>query len=358
MNWYIVLFAIIAIALFVISNFYRLKYEIRREKNIEAFQNHQDNHHDNRQNMIIDEKIHLKFLTPIEASQYIRRDSSYIRAMNQPNLTARRCSSQDELFAKYQDAFETITPIEQTRANDAISEMLSRIRSRNPAYARYLKHWINKIVIAKGKNWLEAGMPHTLDNMIVLNASWFDQPRVNTFLHELIHIHQRHVPFEFDDLFRELGYINISGNISSIKGLDNVLTLSRNNPDGLDINWLWKSPDTTGNTWWIGALFFNAIPNSLLDVDNVALKLETGADGELYYLKQQPTKLSQFKEFNKFFGGDNANNYHPNEMTAKFAEYYGNDTLGIVSSDNPTIHSPGYQKYKKYMEKLMATYYI
>ena len=40
-----------------------------------------------------------------------------------------------------------------------------------------------------------------------------------------------------------------------------------------------------------------------------------------YYLKQNPTQLSKFKEFNDFFG-DNQNNYHPNEMTAKFAEYF------------------------------------
>ena len=53
----------------------------------------------------------------------------------------------------------------------------------------------------------------------------------------------------------------------------------------------------------------------------MALKLDSDNEGHFYYLKQYPTLLNKWKPFITFFG-ENPNNYHPNEMTAKFAEYF------------------------------------
>ena len=101
----------------------------------------------------------------------------------------------------------------------------------------------------------------------------------------------------------------------------------------------------------------------------MALKLdkEQGSDTIFYYLKQNPTKLSNLKEFVLFFG-ENPNNYHPNEMTAKFAEWFLveklknnnnniKNNINNIASINEYNNYEGYKIYKKYFEKLLNTYY-
>ena len=43
-------------------------------------------------------------------------------------------------------------------------------------YYKYVQKWLQKISIAKSKDWLEAGMPHTLDTTIIMDAKWFKNP--------------------------------------------------------------------------------------------------------------------------------------------------------------------------------------
>jgi hypothetical protein len=269
--------------------------------------------------------------------------------MNQPNLQARGFQNQSEMIASYSRAFEDITLSEQHRINEFILELLTKLKARNPNYYRYLISWLNKIVFAKSIHWLESGMPHTISNIVIMNEGWFKNPNETILLHELTHIHQRMVPFEFEELYNQLGYIPY--NVPTIRGIEPVLVLNRNNPDGMSPNWLWKKGM---NTWWIGAVFKTATPQNLSDIDLIALKLDMDASGNYYYLKQNPTLLDFLPEFSNFFG-NNPNNYHPNEMSAKFAEWYIEDILGHIGIKHDKYK--GYTIYKKYFDNLIGTYY-
>jgi len=89
----------------------------------------------------------------------------------------------------------------------------------------------------------------------------------------------------------------------------------------------------------------------------VALTLDRDKEGNFYYLKQNPTPLSNLKEFITFFG-ENPNNYHPNEMTAKFAEWYLEDILREKDSNRTEYNKyEGYKIYKKYFENMINNYY-
>jgi len=284
--------------------------------------------------------------------------------MNQANLSARDCLNINELYNKYKTAFDDITEKEKNRIDDFILNLLEKIKRVNIPYYRYVSKWLKEISITKGKNWLESGMPHTLDKTIIMDENWFMYPRHTTFLHELTHIHQRSVEFEFEDLYTELGY---HYNPNTIKGLESIYPLNRNNPDGLSTKWLWKLPqnnklsanhttlnNTNTNYWWIGALFKSITPSSLNDVNLVALKLDQDQEGHFYYLKQQPTLLSNLSSFITFFG-ENPNNYHPNEMTAKFAEFYLLDSLSDKNREFDNYE--GYKIYKKYIDNMISKYY-
>lgn len=362
MNWYIIIFFILAIALYLYTRYIRLKRVSQQEK-IETFQT--------LENMTPADKlqanhnIKLTFLSATDAARQMQTQAKeYISKMNQPNLAARDVQTQQELLATYSQAFQDITPAEQDQIMNFVLELLSQVQYKYPAYYRYLVKWISSISLAKAQPSLEGGMPHTLGNLVIMDADWFANPRGTTFLHEITHIHQRQVPFEFEDLYTQLGYYHTP--MRDIRGMDAVLQLNRNNPDGMSPDWLWQENvgNSVGNDiWWIGAVFSSAVPSSLGDVSLIALKILRDSDGNLYYLKQQPTPLNTLKSFIDYFGGASPNNYHPNEMAAKFAEWYLEDMLGSSSHQqnqrnrNDSNRNNGYQVYRNYFNKLLETYY-
>jgi len=366
MNWFIIIFFIIAIILFLITKYYLLKQKLTFE-NIESFEN--EAVLTPTEKLFKYHNIKLQYLDTIEAEKLINKNGEYLKGMNQANLSARGCSSIDELYEKYKNAFDTITQNEKDTIDLFILKLMKDVKNHNTHYYKYIQKWFQTISIAKAKKWLESGMPHTLDTTIIMDADWFIKPRKTTLIHEITHIHQRKYPIEFEDLYPLLGYYY---NPVDIKGLEVIYPLNRNNPDGMDKYWLWHNIENGNNSnnsksnskntieyWWIGAIFKTAIPINLNDVNLMALKLDRDQDGLFYYLKQNPTALSKLTDFIKFFG-ENPNNYHPNEMTAKFSEWFLIDILKDVKTDETIYeHSKyeGYNIYKKYFENLINKYY-
>lgn len=359
MNFYIILFFILAVSLYIYTRYIRLKKQAQQEKQlqIEAFESTQAAYASLNPLEKLNQRhnIHINFKSASVAAKIIQTQCrEYITMMNQPNLAARGFQSQSELLSAYPQQLQDITPAEQSNVADFILELLDMLESKYPAYYRYLVKWLSKISLAKAQSSLEGGMPHTLGSMAIMDAVWFARPRATTFLHELTHIHQREVPFEFEDLYAKWGYVQTS--ISDIRGMESVLQLNRNNPDGTSPNWVWRNSNTgDGRCWWIGAIFQSAAPESLGDVSLIAIRLELDAQGNYYYLKQQPQPLDRLQSFVTYFGGANPNNYHPNEMAARFSEVFLDEMLG---KPNPQEQkSPGYQIYRNHMNKLIGTYY-
>ena len=404
MNWFIIVFFIIAITIFLITKYYHLKKTLEIEE-IESFEN--ENSLTPSEKLFKYHGIKIKYLNANQASNLIVKDGEYLQGMNQANLSARGCDSIDDLYNKYKDAFDDITENEKLTIDKFILKLLTNLLSNNRyitkigdgngddndndkdknkdknnngndndndndkdndntrinknPYYNYVIRWLTTISFAKAKNWLESGMPHTLDTTIIMDGNWFIKPRKTTLLHEITHIHQRQSPLDFEDLYPLLGYYY---NNVDIKGLESIYPLNRNNPDGMDKYWLWHSSNSSNNNssksdkiyWWIGAIFNTAIPSSLGDINMMALKLDRDEDGIFYYLKQNPTKLSNLKEFVVFFG-ENPNNYHPNEMTAKFAEWFLIEKLKGNNTNSSYNNYEGYKIYKNYFENMLNKYY-
>jgi hypothetical protein len=357
MNWYIIIFFLLALALYLYTQYIRLNNQSQQEK-IEAFQSLANQ--TPTEKLASQHDITLTFLAASEAARQMQTIArEYIALMNQPNLAARGVQTQQELISAYATAFQDITPSEQQRITEFILDLLSKVQYKYPAYYRYLVKWIQKIAFAKAQASLEGGMPHTLGNLVIMDSAWFSSPRATTLLHEITHVHQRQVPFEFEELYSQWGYQATPMN--QVRGMEGILQLNRNNPDGTSPDWLWRD----GNKyWWIGAVFSSATPTTLSDVSLIAVKMEQDAQGNFYYLKQQPTPLNNLSSFLQYFGGASPNNYHPNEMSAKFAEWYLDDALGMPQNKNlekqggyQTGYQPGYQVYKNYFKKLLETYY-
>ena len=117
---------------------------------------------------------------------------NYLNKMNAVNMKARGFDAKVDVIAKYKDLCLDISPEEMGNVNTSIRRYLDREEKRLKAtyLDGYFKYWLSKIVIGKGQNWLESGMPHTHQNIIIMDSTWFNNVRMSTLIHEIGHVHQ------------------------------------------------------------------------------------------------------------------------------------------------------------------------
>tara|TARA_B100000242_G_C43026212_1_gene477824 strand:- start:123 stop:1610 length:1488 start_codon:yes stop_codon:yes gene_type:complete len=273
---------------------------------------------------------------------------NYLSKMNAVNMIARGFETKIEAISKYEKLCQNITEQEITTVNTEIRNYLTREEKRlQETYLDgYFKYWLSKIVLAKGQDWLESGMPHTHQNVIIMDPSWFSTVRIGTLIHEIGHVHQRLEPMEWEELITEWGFTKCQSANNKIVGLDSLLVRNRLNPDGMDCYWRWKD-DITGQSYWIGAIFNSDEPESLRDVEYVGVELEWNAENGLWYLTDRKTSLNKLPSFVAYFGLDH-DHYHPHEIGSHYLEKLLEETtLGKTNVSK----TRGYQKFRKWFEK-------
>ena len=268
--------------------------------------------------------------------------ATYWLFMNQPNIEARKQTKLVELQNKYRNSgIQTITDTEKKNTSSTIEMNINSLKTTKPEMYHYLKYWGSRFKLAKGATWLEGGMPHTHENMIILNPSSFTSSgfQFSTFLHEIAHIHQRKYPQDWDELIWQWGFLHYNFLDSPSSGLENILVRNRTNPDGLDINYLWKDP-SSGKYYWIGAIYSTITPTSLTDgVQYLACEMTTD-NANVFRYTGTTINLAQFDSFINFFGVSN-NHYHPNEIIAEYMTKY------LADDELP---NKGYDLFKTYMK--------
>ena len=273
---------------------------------------------------------------------------NYLNKMNAVNMKARGFDTKVDVIAKYKELCLDISQDEMETVNTSIRTYLDREEERlKETYLDgYFKYWLSKIVIGKGQNWLESGMPHTHQNIIIMDSAWFNNIRMNTLIHEIGHVHQRMEPGDWEELIKEWGFTNCQSADNKIVGLDSLLIRNRLNPDGIDCYWRWKDI-VSGKSYWIGAIFKSDEPDSLRDVEYVGVELEWNAENGLWYLTDRKTSLNKLLPFVAYFGLDH-DNYHPHEIGSHYLEKLLEET---VMGKTNVSKTRGYQKFRKWFEK-------
>ncbi len=297
--------------------------------------------------------LKIRFLqpgTPEYTNLIAYLDREYLPKLNSVNIQARGQATFPQIRAEYLDGgqcgnsglCEQVTEDEQARVHELITdEVLAKLTGLNnqnkkeqtEKMSAYLRKWLSRVWIAKGRPWLEAGMPHTHGPCIIMSHDWLTSPTPGTLSHELMHVHQRMNPADFDPLYAKWGFQRADGMIS---GLEAKYPLYRVNPDGLDPNWIWTDP-TTSRVYWIASLFNSVDPDSLKDTQYLAFPLASGES--MRYTGSEPIPLAKFTEFQNMFGIQN-NNYHPNEIAAEYADQLLRELLNLKPA---TVDTPGYR---------------
>lgn len=313
MNYFLYIILILILALYLYISY---KYELIKEskKIVKESFSQQLN-----PDLIITKKQFMQPSNINVKSEWREIITEYIAEFNSVNLASRGVTSQHELINKYTEL--CLLPISQDNIN-AINTMLStQLPQTNPLYS-YIKKLIPQLRIIKCSEELEVGFPHTHRNIIVFSENYFTNPSISTFIHECIHIDQRLRPNKYTKLYADWGFVKYP--VSDIKSnnFKEILSKSRNNPDGRDINWLWISP--SNQAYWIGAVFTSQTPSSLATVENRIYKIDNINNGyntnkKIGKYNGQSTLIHQNTEFVSVFGNLTNNNYHPNEISAELA---------------------------------------
>jgi hypothetical protein len=317
----------------------------------------------NKQQDIKPVNISITYAIPNDSKNVFANDKekssshNYLQLMNELNIMARSLTN-ETLYDFYQNCFQDITPLEQKYTTKSVQVLLNNLNSQNKtSYVTYLKHWIEKSKLAKSISALEGNMPHTHDNYIIFPSEWYRNPNESTLIHELTHIHQRFKTNEFDILYESFGFEYYNKGVHTIKGLEQAVDMSRHNPDGYDLNWIWMPRKyyklSDNRSYFFITAKYPSIENpSLTNVEYVAYPLERDNQGVYYKLtSEQPIPISKLDIFQKHFGITN-NHYHPNEIAAQYAEYYLEDSLANKNDIEKTKRkSSGYSSYLLWMNK-------
>lgn len=326
-----------------------LSSKMQQEKEVREIENFT-----NRQNDIQPIKISINFAKATDA-RALFTDNSYLNTMNTINILARGLTD-ETLISFYQSSFQDITVLEEKYITKFIEALLNDLNKQDKGpYATYLKYWLERSIFAKSIPELEGNMPHTHKNYIIMPAAWYKYPNASTLIHELLHVHQRHDKKDFEILYRDFGFKYYDKNVHTIKGLEQNMFMSRHNPDGLDLNWIWCPRNLYKTTddmsyFFITAKYPNIDNPSLTNVEYVAYSLNRDNSGTYYKItNRKPIKLSNLEIFKTHFGITN-NHYHPNEIAAQYAEYYLDDS-GVNKNyiDKTKRQNPGYKTFITWM---------
>ena len=308
-----------------------------------------------------------EFLTPEEAHKVIE-ESGYFDHFNTPNLRARLCANVTDCKFKYLKELMLVDPMEAEAIKWLVEIILDRLKENGistTAFSMTLR-------FAKFSAKLEGNMPHTHKDVIYFPASYYqnvwkayeqsknkneDHQYVikiygRTLIHELCHILQRKYESYFIDFYNNKWNFE-QFNESLLDKCENIFQVSRLNPDGIDVKWLWKNPFSLKNNkkqeyYLLLAIFKDNHPKFLGDTTNTVYKLDKYSDR---YRVSGIEKIEDNVDLNSYFGLKD-NNYHPHEISAEYLSIYMLNHMQIQTDVNLSANK-GYHLFSDFISRVV-----
>ena len=193
-----------------------------------------------------------------------------------------------------------------------------------------LKFILKNMKIAKFKNNVENGYPHTNYDIVFVSESfinslfdYYNNNNINeaikmigvVIIHECVHVWQRKKPKEFYDLYNNYWRFNKVEKIYNSNYLDSI---KRFNPDGVDTNWIFNLK----GKYILFISVYSKDAKHIGHVDYIGLYLEKSGNKYIMPKGSKKHNLIDMKEFKYFFKDLYGNHYHPNEISAELMSIY------------------------------------
>ena len=286
--------------------------------------------------------ITIKFLKKKEGCDVFKSSDKYFSKFSEMDYKARNIPSKDTILDYYCNNTINFTKREQQAIIAIIQYFNENISDKR--YNFILKDW----KFCKVTNIIENSYPHTHGDTIFISQSFMDKLFLKNkhnkneirklvkqygyiLIHEKVHVWQRQDPDTFHTLYEK--YWNFK-KADKINNLESLSKLSRNNPDGLYLNYVYH----TKNNEYI-LLLCNYDSDSedsvrLSDVKYIGVYLDK--IGEKEYTTKSPLNailINNIPELNSFFYVTN-NNYHPHELSAEIISHYYLNLMNLSKYKN------------------------
>jgi len=215
----------------------------------------------------------------------------------------------------------------------------------------------NNVKMAKFQNDVENGFPHTngdtifVTNKFVSNIlPYFNENNISkaidnigsVIIHECVHIWQRREAEFFTSLYKSWNFTKYD----TIYNFNKIKRKSRYNPDGVDINWIFRC-DTDGRDILPMAVYRDDA-TTIGDVTLIGVYCEK-LNGKPTIPPLPKTEfLFSIKDFTAMFGRIGSNNYHPNELSAEIISIF---LIDDMLNKKTKYASLALQKYKTEFHK-------
>jgi len=283
-------------------------------------------------------KVHLKLIDSKQASEVIR-DVNTFNKYNNLDKILRNIKSNDNIYAYYIKNLSEWNASEIKLFNWLKQGLIEKI----PLEYKFL---FDNVYIAKYNNNIEMGFPHTHANTIFLTGlfvneilPFFTNNNIDdcikivgsVIIHETIHIWQRRDKEFFTELYKSWNFTNYK----KIYNFSKLKKKNRYNPDGVNLKWGWKLPDSSNEI--IPMAVYSRGATNISHVNLIGVRLEKIGSIPVIPPILDFKRLSDIPEFIAFFGDIGGNNYHPNELSAEIisrvithkmlGDKYNNDSL-------------------------------
>lgn len=246
----------------------------------------------------------------------------------------KKCNSGD-CKKIYCDNIQNFTQKEKNNILFTIQKLKKIINSNKINQKINFSKTFNKWKFIKVSNIIEDGMPHTINDTIVLSQKFLDELDENidnskklikeqgiTLIHEYIHVIQKKYPEIFNKLY--VDYWNfkfVNKNVLYTIDTNNKIS----NPDGLHNNMCFKLND---NSCVIPIITLKKSATQISDFEKKGVLIKNNK-----IIKYAKLNDPIFHEYNGFFV-DTYDNYHPNELSAGYIseillnDYHNHDLDG------------------------------
>ena len=155
-----------------------------------------------------------------ENLEKVIKESNYFNRMSKYDLLARNATSVESYKKLYLDSVMEFDKNEKIKLEKHTSELNAIFQKFKFANLLSLPWKFCKL-----KNDIEYGWPHTLANIIMLNANVLNSnDLLTTLIHEKIHVYQRYFPLQTHILITDYWKLEIKDTLQNTTKL-------RNNPD-------------------------------------------------------------------------------------------------------------------------------
>ena len=208
-----------------------------------------------------------------------------------------------------------------------IKWLINGMKNKIPDKFKFI---LDNIKLAKYRNFIENGYPHTNKDVIFLTDSfisdilqYYNQNNLDDaieyigsiIIHECVHIWQRKEPQKFNNLYKNYWMFEKVDNIYNNNSLKKKI---RFNPDGKDTNWIFNMKN---KHIYILSIYRNNADN-IGHVKYIGVYLEKENNKYIVPDNYEILNLSDVDEFTYFFENLTGNHYHPNEISAELISIY------------------------------------